>query len=483
MSRPVDAAVLVCGTAPETEGVAERLAAERPVVVCRDTAGLLAAAPAAEVAVLVLDAEAGVTGPVARLAAVLGLLSVDRTVAAVTLLERTADPDARRRAIEPTLAAQLTAQLGVAAVLRADAPAAALLGPAPSGAPEDARAPERARALGSAPPAGAPPVPEPVNADQFEADVIWTGAAPLTPGRRYRLSLGEQTLSATVAAPKHRLDPVSGRRLAAMTLSRDEIGVAVITAERPIPVVAYRQDRRAGRFTLRDRDRDSERDGDSDSERDGDRGAAVATGLIRFALRRSQNLHPQALAVGKRERAALNAHRPAAVWFTGLSGAGKSAIANLVEQRLHAAGVRTYLLDGDNVRHGLNKDLGFTAADRIENVRRVAEVARLMVEAGLVVLAAFISPFRDERRLARELLAPGEFCEVFVDTPLALAEARDVKGLYAKARRGELANFTGIDSPYEPPERPEVRIDGAITRPDAAAEQVIEQLREMGVIP
>jgi bifunctional enzyme CysN/CysC len=299
-----------------------------------------------------------------------------------------------------------------------------------------------------------------LSADQFEAELHWTGASPLVPGRRYRLALGEHSLLAAVAAPKHRLDPASGQRLAARTLRRDDGGVAVITAERPLALAAE------DRFVLHDPTS----------------GTIVATGRIRFALRRSQNVPWQALTVAKRDRAALNGHRPAAVWFTGLSGAGKSAIANHVEQRLHALGVRTYLLDGDNLRHGLNKDLGFTEADRIENIRRVGELVRLMVDAGLVVLAAFISPFRADRLLARALLEPGEFCEVFVDTPLATAEARDPKGLYAKARRGELINFTGVDSPYEPPEDPEVRVDGAATAAADAAEQVLAQLRRMGVI-
>ncbi len=208
----------------------------------------------------------------------------------------------------------------------------------------------------------------------------------------------------------------------------------------------------------------------------------MGAGLLHFALRRAHNIHWQAVEIDKHARAALNGHRACMVWFTGLSGAGKSTIANVVERKLHAAGRHTYLLDGDNVRHGLNKDLGFTAADRVENIRRVAEVARLMVDAGLIVLVAFISPFRAERRLARDLVGHDEFCEVFVDAPLAVAEQRDAKGLYAKARRGELANFTGIDSPYEVPEQPELTIDTVATMPDAAADAVIEALRRMGVL-
>jgi bifunctional enzyme CysN/CysC len=202
----------------------------------------------------------------------------------------------------------------------------------------------------------------------------------------------------------------------------------------------------------------------------------VGAGLLHFALRRSQNIHWQALDVNKAARAGQKSQTPKVLWFTGLSGAGKSTIANLVEKKLHADGRHTYLLDGDNVRHGLNKDLGFTEEDRVENIRRVAEVAKLMSDAGLIVLVSFISPFRAERRMARELMAPGEFVEVFVDTPLAVAESRDVKGLYKKARAGELKNFTGVDSPYEPPEHPEVRIDTTRLTPEQAAEQIVERL-------
>ena len=204
--------------------------------------------------------------------------------------------------------------------------------------------------------------------------------------------------------------------------------------------------------------------------------------MLRFALRRSDNVHWQALEVDKLARQTLAGHRSGVVWMTGLSGAGKSTLANMLEKRLHARGLRTYLLDGDNVRHGLNKDLGFTAADRVENIRRIAEVAKLMVDAGLIVITAFISPFRAERRMARELMNPGEFIEVFVDTPLEVAERRDPKGLYGKARRGELKNFTGIDSPYEIPEKPEVRIDTVASSIEAATQQVYDALIRIGLI-
>jgi bifunctional enzyme CysN/CysC len=242
--------------------------------------------------------------------------------------------------------------------------------------------------------------------------------------------------------------------------------VCNLNLDRPIAFDPYAENRDMGGFVLIDRLTN----------------ATVGAGMLHFALRRSQNVHWQAIDVDKAAHAELKGHQPCVVWFTGLSGAGKSAIANLVEKRLHALGVHTTLLDGDNVRHGLNKDLGFTEADRVENVRRVAEVSKLMVSAGLVVLVSFISPFRSERRMAREMVEDGEFCEVFVDTPLAVAEQRDVKGLYGKARRGELTNFTGIDSPYEEPENPEIRIDTTVVSAEAAATQVVDKLRDLGVL-
>ena len=306
------------------------------------------------------------------------------------------------------------------------------------------------------------------DADQFEAELRWRGEEPLVPGRRYVLvPAGRSTLvGARIALPKYRLDE-DGHRLAARTLRAGEVGAAVVTTESPITVSAGQGDDAAGRFELRDR---------ASAE-------VLATGAIAFVLRRSRNVHWQEVAIDKTARTTLAHHNPAVVWFTGLSGSGKSEIANQVERRLHADGIRTYLLDGDNVRQGLNKDLGFTEVDRIENVRRVGEVAKLMVDAGLIVLVAFISPFRDERWWARDLVEPGEFCEVYVDTPIAVAEARDVKGLYAKARRGDLKNFTGIDSPYEPPLQPEVHIRTTETSAGDAAELVIAQLASMGALP
>jgi bifunctional enzyme CysN/CysC len=270
-----------------------------------------------------------------------------------------------------------------------------------------------------------------------------------------------------VAAPKYRIDVNSFEHIAAKTLELNEIGVSTLTLEAPIAFDPYRENRDMGGFVLIDRTTNT----------------TVAAGMLHFALRRSQNVHWQAVDIDKHARSAMNNHKPAVVWFTGISGAGKSSIANLVEKRLHADGVRTYLLDGDNVRHGLNRDLGFTEADRVENIRRIAEVARLMVDAGIVVLVSFISPYRDERRRARARFEDGEFVEVFVDTPIAVAEQRDVKGLYAKARRGELSNFTGVDAPYEPPENPEVRVDTTTTEKDAAAQAVVDALTGRGILP
>jgi bifunctional enzyme CysN/CysC len=300
----------------------------------------------------------------------------------------------------------------------------------------------------------------PQAADQFEATLVWMAEQPLVPGRSYLLKLGTATVPATVKAPKYRIDVNSGEQLAAKTLALNEIGVAEVATARALVFEPYAESRDLGGFILIDRDSL----------------ATVAAGMIHFALRRAQNVHWQALEVSREARASLKGQRPAVLWFTGLSGAGKSTIANLVEKKLLAMGRHSYLLDGDNVRHGLNRDLGFTAADRVENIRRVGEVAKLMADAGLVVITAFISPFRAERRMVREMMAPGDFLEIFVDTPLAEAERRDVKGLYAKARAGKLANFTGIDSPYEPPEAPELRLDTTALGPEAAADRVVAAL-------
>jgi bifunctional enzyme CysN/CysC len=303
-------------------------------------------------------------------------------------------------------------------------------------------------------------------ADQFEAHVVWMHEDEMLPGRPYLLKIGTRTVGATIAHPKYRIDVNTLDHLAATTLALNEIGVCNLSTDRPIPFDPYTENRETGAFIVIDKITQS----------------TVGAGMLHFALRRSHNIHWQEVRVDKAARIAQANHRPGVVWFTGLSGSGKSTIANIVESKLHAAGVRTYLLDGDNVRHGLNRDLGFTDADRVENIRRIAEVSRLMVDAGMVVLVSFISPFRAERQLARDRVEEGEFVEVFVDTPLEVAEQRDPKGLYAKARAGQLRNFTGIESPYEAPERPEVRIDTTNTDPEAAADRVIAALRQQGIV-
>ena len=303
-------------------------------------------------------------------------------------------------------------------------------------------------------------------ADQFEAHIVWMHEQPLLPGRPYLVKLGTRTVGASFGHPKYQVNVNTLEHLAANTLELNEIGVCNVALDRAVPFDPYDEQPETGGFVIIDRLTN----------------VTVGAGLLHFALRRSQNIHWQSVTVDRSARAALNRHGPAVVWFTGLSGSGKSTIANLLEARLPAEGVHTYLLDGDNVRHGLNRDLGFTDADRVENIRRVAEVAGLMADAGLVVLASFISPFRAERRMARERAGDVHFVEVFVDTPLAVAEQRDPKGLYAKVRRGELANFTGVDSPYEAPEAPEVRIDTTATTAADAATAVFDRLRADGVV-
>jgi bifunctional enzyme CysN/CysC len=304
-------------------------------------------------------------------------------------------------------------------------------------------------------------------ADQFEAHIIWMDDQEMLPGRLYLIKLGTSLVGATFSQPKYKVNVNTMEHLAARTLALNEIGVCTVSTDRLVPFDPYTSNRDTGGFVVIDRLTNS----------------TVGAGLLHFSLRRSQNVHWQALEVDGAARSAMKGHRAGVVWFTGISGSGKSTIANRTEQLLHAHGVHTYLLDGDNVRHGLSHDLGFSELDRIENIRRVAEVARLMADAGLVVLVSLISPFRAERQLARELAGEGRFCEVHVDTALADAESRDRKGLYRKARRGELANFTGIDSPYEVPESPELRIDTATATPEQAAEALLDRLRAMGMVP
>jgi bifunctional enzyme CysN/CysC len=297
-------------------------------------------------------------------------------------------------------------------------------------------------------------------ADQFAAHVLWMGEHALLPGRPYWLKIGARTVGASITEIKHRVDVNTQEHLAAKHLELNEVGVCNLHLDQPVAFEAYADSRELGAFILIDRQTN----------------ATVAAGTLDFALRRAANIHWQHLEVDKAARARSMGQAPRCVWFTGLSGSGKSTIANLVDKRLMAMGLHTYTLDGDNVRHGLNKDLGFSDEDRVENIRRVAEVAKLMVDAGLIVLVSFISPFRAERRLARELFDASEFVEVFVDTPLEVAESRDVKGLYAKARAGKIPNFTGIDSPYEVPESPELRLDTMASSSEALAEQVVARL-------
>ncbi|WP_048439076.1 sulfate adenylyltransferase subunit CysN [Caenimonas sp. SL110] len=304
-------------------------------------------------------------------------------------------------------------------------------------------------------------------ADQFETTIVWMHEEPLLPGRFFLLKMGAQTVTASVMEVKYQVNVNTLEHTAAKTLGLNAIGVCTLNLDRPLGFDPYTENRDTGGYILIDRLTN----------------ATVGAGLIHFALRRSQNIHVQHVDVNKAARNALNGQKSCVVWFTGLSGSGKSTIANLLEKRLHAMGHRTYLLDGDNVRHGLNKDLGFTDTDRVENIRRVAEVAKLMVDAGLIVMTAFISPFQAERRMARSLMEEGEFFEIHVDLPLAVAEERDVKGLYKKARRGELKNFTGIDSRYEAPEAPELRLATENLAPDEAVEQIVNLLRSRGCLP
>ena len=296
--------------------------------------------------------------------------------------------------------------------------------------------------------------------DQFESTIVWTADDPLIPGRAYWLKLGTQTVSATVQSPKFTVNVNNMEHMAAKTLELNAIGVAEILTDKPIVFEPYTNNHVLGGFILIDKITN----------------ATVAAGMLHFSLRRAQNVHWQATDIGREAHAALKNQKPKILWFTGLSGSGKSTIANEVEKTLHLLNRHTFLLDGDNIRHGLNKDLGFTETDRIENIRRVGEVAKLMADAGLIVLTAFISPFRAERDMVRAMMPKGEFVEIFVDTPLAVAEARDVKGLYKKARAGQLKNFTGIDSPYEPPEKPDIRVNTVEMSAAEAAEHIVRQL-------
>ncbi len=303
-------------------------------------------------------------------------------------------------------------------------------------------------------------------ADQFAANLIWLGEEPMLPGRQYLLKSAARTVLASVTALKHRIDVADLGRAPARLLEQNDIGLCNLSLAEPIAFDPYAENRTTGSFILIDRYTN----------------ATVGAGMIQFALRRATNIPVQHVAVDKRARADQKRQVPTVLWFTGLSGAGKSTIANRVEQRLHAMGHHTYLLDGDNLRHGLNRDLGFLAEDRVENMRRVAEVAKLMLDAGLIVLVSLISPFRAERQMARESTAPGEFVEIHVDAPIELCRRRDPKGLYKKADEGKIRNFTGVDSPYEPPENPELMLHTDREAPDTLAERVIDHLKRNGRI-
>jgi bifunctional enzyme CysN/CysC len=303
-------------------------------------------------------------------------------------------------------------------------------------------------------------------ADQFEGTIVWMHEQAMMRGRSYLMKIGARTVTATISPIKHKINVNTLEHVATNQLELNEIGICGIELDCAIAFDPYRTSPHTGGFILIDRMTNN----------------TVGAGMIHFALRRSQNIHWQTIDVDKRAHARQKRQRPSVLWFTGLSGAGKSTIANLLEKRLYALGRHTYLLDGDNVRHGLNKDLGFKESDRVENIRRVAEVAKLMADAGLITLVSFISPYRSERRMARSLLEDGEFIEVFVDTPIAVAEARDPKGLYQKARRGEIQNFTGIDSPYEAPEGAEIRIDTTAVSAEGAVDLILAELERLGVL-
>jgi bifunctional enzyme CysN/CysC len=306
----------------------------------------------------------------------------------------------------------------------------------------------------------------PAVADQFKVTIIWMAEEAMFPGRQYWVKVGTKLALGTVTDLKHKVNVNTLEKLAAKTLELNEIGECNLSLDQPIAFDPYAENHETGGFILIDRLTNG----------------TVGAGLIHFALRRAENIHWQAIEINKEAHAASKNQKACILWFTGLSGSGKSTIANLVEKRLYSLGHHTFLLDGDNVRHGLNRDLGFTNEDRVENIRRVGEVSKLMIEAGLIVLVSFISPFRAERRMARALVEAGEFIEVFVDTPLAVAEARDPKGLYKKARAGEIKHFTGIDSEYERPENPEIAIDTTQESSEAAADRIVRYLAEMGSV-
>ncbi|MGH8139710.1 MAG: sulfate adenylyltransferase subunit CysN [Steroidobacteraceae bacterium] len=302
--------------------------------------------------------------------------------------------------------------------------------------------------------------------DQFAAHILWMAEEPMLPGRSYLMRIGTRYVPARITSLKHKVDVNTLEHIAAKTLALNEIGLCNLSTSTPVAFDPYSENRATGAFILVDRFTN----------------ATAGAGMITFGLRRATNIHRQSVLVDKAARLRMNGHRPAILWFTGLSGSGKSTIASILERELHAHGAHTYMLDGDNVRHGLNRDLGFTDADRVENVRRVGEVAKLFVDAGLVVLCSFISPFKAERRMVRELVDSGEFVEIYVDTPIEECMRRDPKGLYARAKEGKIKNFTGIDSPYEVPERPEIVVQTGKASAEAVAQRIVQALRELGIV-
>ena len=458
-----------CFTTEQCEFILSELSCLEP-----STREIVSAAPAADVAVVLIDATKGVLTQTRQHGFIVSLLGIRKVILAVNKMDQAGFA---RETFESILQAYqaFAGQIGLAEV--AAIPISALHGDNVAGLSPctpwyegptlitelesiAVGAVRQSAEVGE--PAGSPAV----FSDQFQVSLIWLHDEPMLPGRTYLMRIGARTVEATITSLKYKVNVDTLGHLAAKTLEADETGVCNIGLDRQIPL---------------DRDSDNRIDG-SFALIDGLSSETLGIGLIQYPLRRAGNIHWQVLEVNKTARASLNSQKPCVLWFTGLSGAGKSTIANLVELSLVSAGKHTYLLDGDNVRHGLNKDLGFTDADRVENIRRVAEVARLMVDAGLIVLVSFISPFRSERRMARDLMEEGEFFEIYVDTPLAEAEKRDPKGLYKKARRGELRNFTGIDSPYEPPEHAEIRVDTLSLSPEEAANLIVARLAAAHIV-
>ena len=467
--------IVICGDAGAGKSaLADRLGETRSVIVAdlpgdpRSGPALAIEASTAELAVVVVDASDGVGSEGRRQSLVASLLGVRGLVLAVNKMDQVGYDGPRFDEIVDDFRA-FAAQIGLDEVIAVPLSArdgdnlqsASAAMPWYDG-PTLLAALESLDLSGQAAEASAPAE----TTDQFMAHLIWLSDRPMLPERSYVLKLGAQSLPAAITELKHKINIDSLEQLAAKTLERDEIGVCNLALDSAVTYSPFKENRQLGGFLLIDR---------ISSE-------TVGIGTIDYGLRRATNLSWQDYDIDKRSRSAQKRQKPCVLWFTGLSGAGKSTIADLVDKKLHTMGQHCFVLDGDNVRHGLNKDLGFTDADRVENIRRVAEVARLFVDAGLIVLVSFISPFRSERRLAREMMEEGEFVEIFVDTPLDVCEERDPKGLYQKARDGKIANFTGIDSPYEAPEGAEVNLDTVSLSQEEAAAAVIEFLRDRGLV-